>query len=211
MFVDMAMKQNTHAVLIRMPLSGWHLKRVFICLWTNSTRHYLKPSSQENNITRGSGRWMKESYFIAQKNAPSGKASLSLLFLLGAQEVLSIFNSRQGTPGFSLRNPFILACFLSTNCPEPGREKAERYHHGQETWGSRLVSLPLPQGSRNSNSGIVSLTVTPTCFHNWKQCICTVPGPLEAHTYKRGFPTIRLLRYDFGTNWRAIIKTGRAR
>lgn len=156
MFVDMAMKQNTHAVLIRMPLSGWHLKRVFICLWTKSTRHYLKPSSQENNITKGSGRWMKESYFIAQKNAPSGKASLSLLFLLGAQEVLSIFNSRQGTPGFSLRNPFILACFLSTNCPEPEREKAERYHHGQETWGLGCVTAPPTGESELINSNLFS-------------------------------------------------------
>ena len=124
-----------------------------------------------------------------------------------AQEVLLMFKSRQGTPGFSLRNLFILACFLSTKHPEPGQEKAQT----PSNVGSRLASLCRPWGTWNLRTQAQCLWLwLPLVFIIEKQFICDVPGPWEAHTYKCGIPTVRLLRYDFGTNWRAIIKTGRA-
>jgi len=56
------------------------------------------------------------------------------------------------------------------------------------------------------NSGIVLWLWLPLVFIIEKQIICDVPGPWEAHTYKCGIPTVRLLCYDFSMNWRAIIR-----
>ena len=189
MFVDMAMKQNTHEVLIGMPLSGWHLKCVFICLWTRSTPHYLKPSSQENNITRGSGRWMKASYFIAQKNVHSGKASLSLLFLLGAQEVLSIFKSRQGTLLGSLSETLLSwLAFWAQIAQSLGGKRLRGIIMDKRHGVSAGVTATPTGESELINSGIAPLTVTPTCFHNWKKMHLWCSRPLRGTHIQMWFP-----------------------
>lgn len=170
-----------------MPLSCWHFKYL-VCLWNKPTLYYLKLSSQENN------QMDRRKLLPCREEYVAWTGSLSLLTLLGSQEVLSIFKSRQVLSP----KPFYHLSLSEHKPPRAWMGKAimEKKHRG-------LTSVTAPPGPPQRNREPVhsrSDLWLPHVSTIEKNLIHDAPGSLEAHTYMCGFHTIGLLCNGFDVN-----------